>query len=679
MNWTEGTLARHSRRKGWNPVLARQKEYFAKARAGKKQTIPPQSAFVPSYIQQHTPQASSSSPFQSPAAPPFAPQTKNCHSHVSTTSASNIRHGPEAQTEPLSRRPQVLLQDSTTTQIQDKRQKLLEQSDWTGINLPKLPEVDFKRIRQAYSPRRSRRTPLRAFSSRHKRSQVCSRTRANDENAALHEAKDAGSIRLRIGNHNLRWSQGEGSIRTSHTLQPLSTNRSPSTLASMPSSPPVALDAFQSSSPTSRLGHRDSHLGRRTARQRRKQPSRSDSAAESSVPLVSLLPQHVMQSIEQETVLPESARPRSFRILSRQPATAESVVGSVIADAGRSPQQSENEVQANADWRAFVGKNLDGIDGGGAQHDRQESGAPSCDKDQDQSLPPTSGAALAPKFTSETESHYFDRTSDEPPVSETSSPARHRSKGDSSRADGTSSAERIRVGNVPDGNLTLANKWTQEPEVRAMLSKKQGPQHMMVLLDEHLAATKPPMSPGESNRERSPDEEELWKMFMFDGDVELVNEKARQVAVKKTARQIMAEQEAARSDEVEIASTAPLREDSPASDSSRQPLETFDASTYDSGFDVISSKAGKTVPSLTSNVAERGSPLSGKPDQTPFKVHVPAPFVGRLVGLGARERTSTAQLSTASARHLSRRRWKSGRPQIRAIPAFDEDPIEEGT
>src|SRR6478609_2791856 len=56
MNWTEGALARHSRRKGWDKDAARQKQYFAKARARKNAPASSKGLVVESFVPDYIPQ-----------------------------------------------------------------------------------------------------------------------------------------------------------------------------------------------------------------------------------------------------------------------------------------------------------------------------------------------------------------------------------------------------------------------------------------------------------------------------------------------------------------------------------------------------------------------------------------------------------------------------------------------
>ncbi|KAH9906888.1 hypothetical protein F4778DRAFT_778320 [Xylariomycetidae sp. FL2044] len=128
MNWTEGNLARHSKNKRWNDLRARQKQYFAKAHnnllnSQVKQSPVAISAFGLGLGLGHKP-------------PPLY-QRKSKRPHYAETS-SPVRStkrawgwdsGNDGRTSPGT--------------VHEKKRKLLNTSDWAGLSLQQPIEITF--------------------------------------------------------------------------------------------------------------------------------------------------------------------------------------------------------------------------------------------------------------------------------------------------------------------------------------------------------------------------------------------------------------------------------------------------------------------------------------------------------------------------------------------------------
>ncbi|KAL4723672.1 hypothetical protein ACLX1H_009314 [Fusarium chlamydosporum] len=143
MNWTEGALARHSRRKGWDKDVARQKKYFAKVRARKNAPASSKgldiTSFVPDYIPQtQRPQDSLPASF-TPAKKPRTPKRRLIHGQpdANRTPRRDFVQGvnlelpkPNGATE----NPPARLSENDCPEldIATKRRRLLEKADWTG-------------------------------------------------------------------------------------------------------------------------------------------------------------------------------------------------------------------------------------------------------------------------------------------------------------------------------------------------------------------------------------------------------------------------------------------------------------------------------------------------------------------------------------------------------------------
>lgn len=110
MNWTEGNLHRHARGRGWSRDRSRQKQVFASARAGKTPSAPNKSTAT-----------GEASPFFSIGAlkePSLPPEPK--------ADVASPPHTKRRKISPVASHP--------GNDLEARRRRLLERSDWTGIS-----------------------------------------------------------------------------------------------------------------------------------------------------------------------------------------------------------------------------------------------------------------------------------------------------------------------------------------------------------------------------------------------------------------------------------------------------------------------------------------------------------------------------------------------------------------
>lgn len=155
MNWTEGKLARFSRRKGWNQEASKQRNHFAKARSRQQRqatvkTSTHLSGFVPDYIPKPQPTSALAcsehqicpKPKSEQSRQPKQPTRRHLSSvinHPATTGMSNI-----AMTPPRPFNEAYHSQETRPVDDLDaKRRKLLEQEDWTGIEFQRPIRVEY--------------------------------------------------------------------------------------------------------------------------------------------------------------------------------------------------------------------------------------------------------------------------------------------------------------------------------------------------------------------------------------------------------------------------------------------------------------------------------------------------------------------------------------------------------
>lgn len=134
MNWTERALVRHSKPSKGREVLLRQKEHFAKVRAGViNAKVKPKPPSISRYVH-----------------PAHSPPTSH-HSSVPKTSARSSSNEPTISHDYT----KTILSFQNVTDFQDdqigdaalreKRRKLLLKGDWTGITLQKPINMDFSK------------------------------------------------------------------------------------------------------------------------------------------------------------------------------------------------------------------------------------------------------------------------------------------------------------------------------------------------------------------------------------------------------------------------------------------------------------------------------------------------------------------------------------------------------
>jgi len=163
MNWTEGNLARHSRGRGRKDVLLRQKQHFAKARSGvlgnTRHATPPGISFL---------QCGSSSSRRSARR-----HRKSSQSPLEQHSGQEKNADRPSKREPLQSSPYFGVKGGVVPRkrrrltpaagdgpsIQEKKQRLLLKSDWLGLKMQRPMDVQF-------APARSR---LSKWSQTHKR------------------------------------------------------------------------------------------------------------------------------------------------------------------------------------------------------------------------------------------------------------------------------------------------------------------------------------------------------------------------------------------------------------------------------------------------------------------------------------------------------------------------------
>ncbi|KZL63510.1 hypothetical protein CT0861_03229 [Colletotrichum tofieldiae] len=227
MNWTEGALARHSRGKGWKPELAKQKQYFAKARGGLQKASKPSLASV-SFLSRQ-PDLPTGYPGKRPpkiltlSSPHFQRRqsqhdgTRGHHFGRSTRQrpreedpSTGDREFPKPHLSPhiYSKRKHTV---DEKEDLNAKRRRLLQKSDWAGINVQKAMPLHFPASgnlagNRIWGFRNSHATGQPApFFRRISHNEITLRGRATSHSST--QDGDRG-IRIRIGSEDVQLGTG---------------------------------------------------------------------------------------------------------------------------------------------------------------------------------------------------------------------------------------------------------------------------------------------------------------------------------------------------------------------------------------------------------------------------------------------------------------------------------------
>lgn len=275
MNWTEGSLTRHCRKKGRNEELLRQQKYFAQNRTKKHSNGEDSAAsldnFIPSYILRATiPQS---------AANDATIVSKHSKNRAKATSAIDHRTFPSLSASlPLSSvrdkygtptAQASSVQRATAVELNAKREKLLQQQDWAGIVTG--DKIGFRIEAQNYDDGNNEESHNWNVKKRR-------RSRAKAQLAPQHSRSKKGPTKISIGSQRYQWSPGKNSANTNLDSQ-LSSNHQSSTRArkrvapgSRPSPPSLTSHSRRSQSscrqtrvpvsPSSSLKIRSSSIGK---------------------------------------------------------------------------------------------------------------------------------------------------------------------------------------------------------------------------------------------------------------------------------------------------------------------------------------------------------------------------------------------------------------------------------
>ncbi|KAH7148426.1 hypothetical protein EDB81DRAFT_792252 [Dactylonectria macrodidyma] len=719
MNWTEGALARHSRRKGWDKDAARQKQYFAKARARKHEATtrrsPCASSFIPDYIphgphaqDQQQPSPSSTRQKQIISRKRSLVSVRDGYRDMpasigSESTSSGLREARldavHQQGEPSSK------QGNSDIDIELKRRKLLGKNDWTGINFQKPIVVDYSRQGVGVC-----RATSQVCDSRPTKRQKTSEWPQKDGNTRKGNQRrdEAGQeINIMIGDQQLRWSRAGNSVRSpkSHlgplpTFQSWASQQEESNIWDMHDRSSssarfrqLALSDVENISGTDSLGPEFQKLNTSSAdegnrlsrrdmeRKRERRPDQPQYIVASSPPII-----HQPQPTR-------GTRLSLFNIRSPDPGDN----GSMVVQMGTRDNESHRITADDSCWNDWLNNN-DSIGAPDAHEDiRTRSITPGishywdgsedlsvttseCTTSNGGNLATEDVVALPPLTCSPTPMFppdSIDSATKDPGQYQSAPPRKH--SPDLNETDGETSCISVESFDCEesegpakvDHDLVLPSK--------TELPKAPNVQDLLDLLVEDEQGQLEETSNLEITSE---DEEEVWKRFILDEDCAEISRKAGLEAHRQTTHDLCIAMAHPTSDVVEPPS-ASRESPSQTSYQGRGSAIALAMSSPNIGSGVedqpsFNAASTNTTDTGNSTAARAGSPKSHHSD---IRFHQPSLFIGRLASLPSA--SNAANVGPVQSQPPLRRRGRrrksrgEGRPDFRAMPDYEGDPIEE--
>ncbi|KAF5627975.1 hypothetical protein F52700_8269 [Fusarium sp. NRRL 52700] len=727
MNWTEGALARHSRRKGWDKDTARQKQYFAKARARKNAPATSKgldiSSFVPDYIPQPTSSQGRQSNSSTPRRKQGTPRGKLIHRQSETENSHKKRNGRGREQHIGNYGPEV--ESSLTTppdkdkqelDIAAKRRRLLEKADWTGVITQKPVTADF-------SQQRDRSTELLAKqTSRSGHRSMYSSVLKDQPNKRKLGRLSENDIEINIGSQNLRWS------RDSDTVQSFATRQDFISRLEIPQSKNATSQAPASSyQQSSSLHHHRERLPRAynfhlsQAHDERSNPLTSLSSAAHSPCQEEWLaretdePRYLVQTHAPIIHQPQPTRRRHQVIEAESPELDEGA--STVAVLG-TPRPSDRLTAEDIRWNRWLES--------ATKSRQQQPVQPSRDEGPPRPISPSLsnymdifndkshivnlvGSEIQGQNSSHANEEQQPRSSETYPSSIPPSEGQHEPLDDEQELPELQARDPF-ADMPPTSPYALPKSPTYERSETSLKTRSDlillmgsfmpVTPNVQDLLD-LLAASEEQQEPtieDQTQKETTPnadDEDEVWKKFVLDNDSAETSRKAREEAHEQTKRALgLKKPDVPRmfveSSLLSSGSTAPPSDIAEPPSTSRGETPTVEGQNFILADDQIQDIPGAKLEGPPSETAARvdiadatdsviAQPASPRPLHAEFKFHQPQLFVGRLASdvSSTKSPVSLDAPPNKGRRQRSRRRRDKGRPDFRTMPNYNDDPIEE--
>ncbi|KAK5992225.1 hypothetical protein PT974_05626 [Cladobotryum mycophilum] len=683
MNRTESRLPRHSRLNSSKKDDTRQKRYFANARAGKHSSTSASSVkFVPSYITRTETQrgsnlvVSASQQYNEYLADfgHFSPYRGS----AATAQTDDESSGALPLDGKRQRSPMAQRQASSGPSIVDleaKRRKLLEKPDWAGVAYQKRSAgISSTKSRYvATSKDISENIPIIMYPNHNSYNIPHTRWRGSQ----MSTNSIPPEPRIEVSGQDFRWSVGSNSIRSLRrsNYPPVDPSEQPTPKAKLPHSnfPYTTYNSPESSLLSHQRIHRPkpstvdtfrSSISARTIRERASISANVQSRGWSSTDPAEIA---VISSLE-KIYEPTPLRQQRIRFLDGLLSDT-NLDNSIDSQASKPDVYSSHEGREESKWRHWVNSHEDpGMresDSNIYNHQRTTRlPAPAISQTElNRTTLPKFQSAQRATSSFDTRPSYGDRLSKPRTVSPPSTNFPINRQTMSSKINTLTKTNQP----VPDEeelrepirrmhNHTL--KMDVESRAIDVLPQRRisdnngrgkGDQH-------HHIKGFPPMF--NESVEEEVDEDEIWKQFVFDrnGSSAEIGKRALDDAHRETTRLL-----------------CPLPDSS--SSAAAEPPSVSDQGSLEDLHNETSDVNEEFKESTNSVLAQPRSPTMKKPDE--FRFRQPRQFIGRLAHPGAEEDLGLHRTASNVPTRSRRRKRDSRRPDIRALPDFEGDPIEE--
>ncbi|EXF74500.1 hypothetical protein CFIO01_01978 [Colletotrichum fioriniae PJ7] len=406
MNWTEGALARHSRGKGWKPEIAKQKQYFAKARSGLHGPPKPGLDSISFLSQQVNPSAYPTKRLPTvlsqnlPHFQQHQQHQQHRHSQHRQYNQNNQHNAPQDHRlrmsprqpewkEPLVAMDQGILQeprsqhaarkrklpDDDPELLDAKRHRLLQKGDWAGISVQKSLPLHFSGAgnsdgRQIWGFRNKH--PTGQSGSIWEQNGIRRRPLQGKATSCISTQGGDKDVRIRIGSEDIRYSGGSQiTARSSRNRLPRTATQSKNLRQSEYFGPASSQTSAQSYGPPGLHGYRALPVYKTEPSTQRKH--RQSATCRGNPPSSSMSPRShryptrlerlqkegrslFIESSPSRVHHPVPRRLSQLVLLERSGKPASEMFGSTIGQVGRNPVQevASSEYSENERWRKMI-------------------------------------------------------------------------------------------------------------------------------------------------------------------------------------------------------------------------------------------------------------------------------------------------------------------------------------
>ncbi len=702
MNWTEGNLARHSRGRRRNQLLIRQKQYFAKARNNSLSNSVKQSPIAVSFLSpEHT--GDLRRHLARRPSSPLGHNHRHRNSHLDTENAPRSKthvygygskHGEKQFSSGTTmhlgerKRPRdsedVDTDDAHSVILHEKKRRLLAKADWAGLNMQQPPRITFPgqwncdddfKWSKAFQNKTNKPSKSRHSASASRIGDAMQISYYGPSPSAQHGQRIRP--RIQIGSQEIQFSAGTTSQASRKQCSSAArTVHSSSARLSIPI-PTQARQSFASRTDhdlADENKHDSSSPDHPKVGYMGQKINHSLDATIESIQGEAQLPKIVYSSSLIHEPVPRRAN--DFIVLQWSPSVSEKAESLQVQVGGAEPTVRKSQRVDNRNWKKFLTSSDQGS--GSITQETLFNASPI--------QPNSSSGASALLSQSEV---------DLDSIPERNSPRLSSPPMTSREFSGsTSSAHTLdRSSNTPPPLLHSIRSTKDDAVSNKDVTRNAIAEHQHIV----------PAAPARDAPAQTTDEEQRsWMKFVFDFDEDELRDRAFQDARQQAAYEIKPSNDSSSGDDLSMVNNYATDEATPPDDEIKD-IETIatcgtaHSELYTRVSDGISSPRTSdeshnatqgTIPSDSGNGSSRATNGMGsvRPSQLQtigngFRFAAPKSFIGKFVGSKDRMKTQPSftpytKASRAKGRGRRKTRGLDGRPNIRELPDFDDDPIE---